>query len=116
MLSSWGNILTQVILISITIVLFMIVVLTPKRSQSQRKYKLDLTGTTSLESKFFNDLRDRNSGKWSLADAFFIASGIRSESELTRAREWLEALVQEAKMVKRSSLTSKAVLVISLNL
>ena len=53
----------------------------------------------SLESSFFNDLRDQRSGKWSLADAFFIASGIRGESELARARKWLETLVHEAKEI-----------------
>ena len=97
MLSSWGNTLTQVILIGVIIVLLVIILLTPGEAKHRRRHKLNLTGTTKLEAQFFDDLRDKRSGRWSLADAFFIASGMRTESELAQARTWLDELVRDAR-------------------
>ena len=56
---------------------------------------VSLTGTTPLESRFFEDLHKGRRGDWSLAEGFFIASGIREEKSLKRAKEWLDQLTIE---------------------
>jgi hypothetical protein len=53
---------------------------------SPRSFNRHLTGTTPLEAEFFQDLKDRKLTNFSLADAFFIASGIRDERKLNEAR------------------------------
>ena len=69
---------------------------------------VDLRGTTQLEADFFKDVRDRKTSKWSLSDAFFIASGIRTESDLNKARTWLEDKVRQAKAALSSHRGVKA--------
>ena len=63
---------------------------------------VDLTGTTPLEAQFFTDLRDGRGGRWSLADAFFIASGIREEGDLKRARAWIDDATLQAREAVRA--------------
>ncbi len=62
---------------------------------------VDLRGTTPLEARFFRDLRDDHLERWSLADAFFIASGVREERDLERARAWVDALAARAEEALR---------------
>ncbi|MAD60132.1 MAG: hypothetical protein CMH49_01280 [Myxococcales bacterium] len=61
--------------------------------------KINLRGTSKLEADFFQDLKRGELNEWSLADAFFIASGIREQSQLNRARQWYDRLVDEAKEI-----------------
>ena len=58
---------------------------------------VDLRGTTQLEADFFNDVKNRKMSKWSISDAFFIASGIRNPGDLDKARAWLKAKVRKAR-------------------
>ena len=58
--------------------------------------KINLRGTSKLEADFFKDLKRGDLSHWSLADAFFIASGIRERSQLDQAQNWYETLVKEA--------------------
>lgn len=69
---------------------------------------VDLTGTTELEAQFFTDLRDGRGGRWSLADAFFIASGIRKELDLKRARAWIDDATMRAREVVRAQKGTEA--------
>jgi len=68
----------------------------PAKARGPRSAQVDLTGTTPLEAQFFTDLRDGRAGRWSLADAFFIASGIRGEADLKRARDWIDQATSRA--------------------
>lgn len=81
------------------IVFFLLASLSHPSEARRGASKITLRGTSELEAEFFNDLKDKRLQKWSLADAFFIASGIRDEVMLESARDWLTALVVEAKEV-----------------
>ena len=78
------------------IILISLLYFTTFRPAYGRSY-VSLTGTTTLESRFFEDLHKGRRDNWSLAEGFFIASGIREEKGLTRAKEWLDQLTIEAK-------------------
>jgi hypothetical protein len=69
---------------------------------------VELRGTTALEARFFRDLRDDHLERWSLADAFLIASGVREERDLERARRWIDALVSRAEEALRPHTSAEA--------
>ena len=78
--------------------IFLILFVTGIGLYSPKADGVDLRGTTQLESEFFRDVRDRKLSRWSLSDAFFIASGIRTETDLNRARAWLDDKVKQARV------------------
>ncbi len=80
-------------LLMLIFVLFLIFLV----AKPQKVYARRLTGTTSLEAEFFNDLKDQKLQSFSLADAFFIASGIRDQQQLSFARTKFQELVETAK-------------------
>ena len=101
-MNTWGNTLAQVLIVCVTLVVVIHLLFAPKDAHSRRKPRVELAGTTPLEARFFTALRDRQARGWSLADAFFIASGIRSEGDLERARKWFRGLVEEARVAVQS--------------
>ena len=72
-----------------------IIVITPLKKSYAKS--VDLRGTTQLEADFFTDVKNRKMSKWSISDAFFIASGIRTPRDLDKARAWLKGKVQKAR-------------------
>ena len=91
------NLLAQLTSLLIIFIVFTKLIFGDSDAHARRGRSVKLTGTTSLEAQFFNDLRDQRLTKWSLSDAFFIASGIRDEKSLQRARSWIDQLVEEAR-------------------
>lgn len=80
-----------------TLIIFGTLTFLSSDATAKRARPVKLTGTTPLEAQFFNDLRDKDMKRWTLSDAFFIASGIRDEANLNRARAWMDQLVNEAR-------------------
>ena len=96
MSSSVFNIGFQAVLV-LTIITVLFLSFIQPSSARRGASKINLRGTSELEARFFNDLKDQRLRDWSLADAFFIASGIRDEVSLDRSREWLNELTSEAR-------------------
>ena len=95
MSSSYLGLGFQIILVLLIVTFIFGAALTPAHARRGAS-KISLRGTSELEAKFFNDLKEQRLRQWSLADAFFIASGIRDEKSLSRARQWYEQLVEDA--------------------
>ncbi len=94
------NSLLNIILL-FCIFIFTTIALSKSGDAKRTASKINLRGTSKLEADFFRDLKQGELGQWSLADAFFIASGIREQSQLNQARQWYEGLLNEAQEVLR---------------
>jgi tetratricopeptide (TPR) repeat protein len=95
MSSSYLGISFQIMLVLLIFTFILGVTSSPTEARRGAS-KINLRGTSKLEANFFNDLKNQRLQNWSLADAFFIASGIRDEESLIRARLWYQNLVDEA--------------------
>ena len=90
------------LILTLIVVLFLIQTL-PSNSvygrKKSRRSGMNLKGTTPLEARFFSDLEAGRTDRWSLGDAFLIASGLRTERQFKKGQEWINQIARNAKDV-----------------